>query len=202
MTLKDKITPDIKNRFRKEIEEATKTGKERGLLLCKDKNNILSPSKSSVENEDFINLKELKDSCPFKIQGDFHVHVHIADAKKFIGNFVPKEKINDNEIRDLIIKTYKDKGISITSPSYGDVLGTLILKHKKQIIGTTCIGSDAEPEKVECWTAKDKINERFYDMAKNDLGNSNLINHYPNKKIANLFDKEIINLKVKDNDKK
>jgi hypothetical protein len=191
--IRNKITTQIKDRFIKEIEEATKTGKERGFLLCKN-DNKLSATKSSVENENFINLKELKSSCPIDIQGDFHVHVHVGDAKKFIGNFIPHEDINENEIKDLLIKTYKDKGLSISSPSYGDLLGTLILKKKKQIIGTTCVSSDAKPKRVECWTAKDKINDKDYKIAENDIVNLNIINDYPNKWITGLFNREIIDL--------
>ena len=196
MSIKDKITKDIKKRFREEIKKSDKSRKERGLLLCLNKNGEIYPTESSVEsdNGNFINLKELKKSCPHKIQGDFHVHVNMGDAKNFIENFIPKEEILDNDIRNILLKTYKDNNLSITSPSHGDLLGTLLLKKKDDIVGTTCTSSDAYPDKIECWTAKDNIPKKYYDRTIEEIGNHSIINNPPQKWITDLFHKETIDL--------
>ena len=36
MTIKDKITPELKNRFLQEILKTIENGKERGFFICKD----------------------------------------------------------------------------------------------------------------------------------------------------------------------
>ena len=52
-----------------------------------------------------------------------------------------------------------------TEPSYRDLLGTIISKYTNRTLGTTCISTDIEPDKVECWSVKNKITERDFDMA-------------------------------------
>lgn len=193
--IKDKITPKLKTRFLEEIDKTMKNGNERGFLLCRDIDGTLSASRTSIGENDKINFSDINTQCPFMIQGDFHTHASASDMKRFIKKELPEEKVSDDVVRDIAIKLYKKNGISTTEPSHGDLLGLLVLKGKNKIIGTVCTGSDAEPNKIECWTARDNINNDDYKRASVEIKNPNLSRHAPHDWIKPLFHKEIINLK-------
>lgn len=89
-----------------------------------------------------------------------------------------------------VIKDTKTKNVSLTEPSYGDVLGAMQLKYTGNTLGTTCIGTDIEPNKVECWSAKNKITEEDFDVTIREL-NSSDINRPPLEWTRRLFEKEI-----------
>ena len=74
--IKDKITPELKKRFLKEIKLSGESGKERGLFLCYDKKGELFPSKTFEGIKGKISEKEWKEHsiCPGNIQGNFHTH--------------------------------------------------------------------------------------------------------------------------------
>lgn len=193
--IKDKITPQLRNRFLQEIEKTIETGKEHGFLLCKDDKNTLSPSKSSVGGNGNIDFSDIKSQCPFKIQGDFHTHSPVSDMKDFIKKELPMEKVTDSLTRDITIKLFQEHDVSITGPSHGDLLGALVLKGKNKIDGTVCTSSDAEPNKMECWTVRHNIGRNYYRRAGVEMQDPKLVRNPPHQWIKPLFDREIINLK-------
>lgn len=195
MSIEDKITPDLKNRFVREIQKTIIDGNEHGFLICKDSVGNLSPSKNSVGGKDNINFINIKDQCPFKIQGDFHTHSSVEDMRNFIKDKLPEEgNVPEDLIKDMTIKLYQKNGISTTSPSHGDLLGVLVLKGKDKIIGTVCMSSDAEPDRVECWTTRDNINSDHYKRANAEIKDRKLVRNPPHDWIKPLFNKEIIKL--------
>lgn len=195
--IKDKITPELKQRFKHEIRKTTIDGAEHGFLICKDHNGNLSPSEATNGGKYHINFESIKSQCPFKIQGDFHTHASVEDMRNFIKDKIPEEvHISENIIRDITIKLYKENGISTTTPSHGDLLGLLVLKNKDKTTGTVCMGSDAEPKHIECWTIKDDtINDNHYKRANTEIQDENLLRNIPHNWIKPLFHKEIIDLK-------
>ncbi len=193
MNIKEKITPELKKKFEYIIKRSIQTGKEQGFLLCKD-NGFLSAS-SSVEGENELDFSKIKYECPVKIQGDFHTHVYIPDIKNRLKEGFPDKNFSENAIRDITIQLYNRKKTSVTEPSHGDLLGVMVLKNKGKIIGTTCAGSDAEPDKIECWTIKENLNKKHYDRANEEILDPRLIRESPLVWIRPLFNKEIINLR-------
>jgi hypothetical protein len=193
--IKDKISPELKKRFKEEIKRSIFTGKEQGFLLCKDNKDTLNTSKSSIEGEGELNFSKIKYECPIKIQGDFHTHVHMPDIKSRLKEGFPKENFPEGVIRNITIQLYNRKNISVTEPSHGDLLGVLVLKNKNMIVGTTCSSSDTEPDIVECWTVKENINKKHYDRADKEITDSRLVRNSPREWIRPLFDKEIIDLR-------
>ena len=189
--IEDKISPGLKSRFKEEILKSREDGKEHGFLLCSDKKEKLSATKSIV-GDDHLYLKPLKDQCDFKIRGDFHTHPHANGAKHFfekqLGTKIPIE-----DVRKGLIDAAKMKNVSLTAPSYGDILGTMILNYNDEILGTTCIGTDIESDKIECWSTKEHIKKEDFDKAVEEI-NSPAINSNPLKWVRPLFNKETINL--------
>lgn len=189
--IKDKITSELNSRFKQEIDNTTIDGKEHGFLICSDKKEKLSATESIV-GDNHLFLKPLKDQCNFKIQGEFHTHPHAMSAKRFFEKQFKRE-IPIGEIKKGLVDAAKKKNISLVEPSYGDILGTMILNYKNEILGTTCIGTDIEPEKVECWSTKDHIKKGDFDKAVEEL-DSPAINSNPLKWVRPLFNKERIEL--------
>ena len=104
-----------------------------------------------------------------------------------------KIEIPIEDVKKGLSDAAKKKNISLTEPSYGDIIGTMILNHEDEILGTTCIGTDIEPEKIECWSTKDRITKGDFDKAVEELG-SPAINSNPLKWVRPLFNKETIDL--------
>ncbi len=192
--IKDKITQQLRNKFIHEIQKTIDSGNEHGFLICRDNKGNLSPSKTTVGEKDNINFMDISSQCPFKIQGDFHTHASLADMRNFIKENLPEEKVSEDKIRDITIKLYEKNGITTTGPSHGDLLGLLVLKNKGKIIGTVCMGSDADPKNVECWTTRDNINKDHYERANVELKNRKLVQNPPHDWIKPLFNREIIKL--------
>lgn len=193
MTIKDKITSELKNRFLQEIGKTIENGKERGLLICTDREGILSTTKSLEGEKHKIHLKSLKSECPFKIQGEFHTHPYIADAQKYVEEKTGT-KVSLEEAKIVIADIAKKKNRSLSLPSYGDTLGTVILRYANETLGTTCVGNDIDTDKIECWTTKNGITEDDFDIAFRELNGPD-INGRPKEWIEELFDKETINLR-------
>lgn len=190
--IKDKITSELKNRLKQEIDNTIEDGKEHGFLLCSGKKEKLSATRSVVGDNNLF-LKPLKDQCDFKIQGDFHTHPHANYAKKFFDKQLRRE-IPIEDVKNGLTDAAKKKNISLTEPSYGDILGTMVLNYKKEILGTTCVGTDIEPEKVECWSIKGNVKKEDFDKVVEEL-DSPAVNSNPLKWVRPLFEKEIIDLR-------
>lgn len=186
-----KISPGLKSRFKEEILKSRKDGKEHGFLICSDKKEKLSATKSIV-GDNHLFLKPLKDQCNYKIQGDFHTHPHANGAKRFFEKQL-RTKIPIEDVRKGLIDAARVKNVSLTAPSYGDILGTMILNYNNEILGTTCIGTDIDQDKIECWSTKDHIKKKDFDKAVEEI-NSPAINGNPLKWVRPLFNKETINL--------
>ena len=196
MTIKNKITPELKSRFLQEIHKTIANGNEHGFLICSDNQGNLSPSKTAIGEKDHINFIDISNKCPIKIQGDFHTHSPVSDMRNFIKEKLPEEKVSESTIRDITIKLYKENGLTTTGPSHGDLLGLLVLKGRGKVIGTVCMSSDAEPDKVECWTAKDNaIQNDHYQRSSIEIQDDGLLRNPPHNWIKSLFNKEMISLK-------
>lgn len=117
-------------------------GKEYGFLLCSDEKEKLSATKS-ISGDDHLFFKHLKKQCNFKIQGDFHTHPHANNAKRFFEKQLGRE-IPIEEVKEGLKDAAKKKNIPLTEPSYGDILGTMILNYNNEISGTTCVGTDID----------------------------------------------------------
>jgi hypothetical protein len=162
--IKDKITPELKSRFLQEIRKTIETGKERGFLICKDEKDRFSVTKPCEGKECTVALSSLKSQCNFKIQGDFHTHPHATEAKEYVEEKLGK-RVSLEEAKSIIKDMAKIKNISLTEPSYGDVLGAIASQYTGDTLGTTCIGTDIEPNKVECWSTKNQITEEYFDIS-------------------------------------
>jgi len=193
MPIKDKVTPQLRNRFLQEIGKTIESGKERGFMICIDKEGTLSATKSCEGDQCRIALSSLKDQCSFKIQGEFHTHPHAIEAKEYVEDKLGR-KVSLEEAKKVIRGIAKEKNVSLTGPSYGDVLGEIVSRYTNRTLGTTCIGTDIEPDKVECWTTKSKIREEDFGIAFRELNGPD-VNKSPLEWTRSLFEKEIIDLK-------
>lgn len=193
MPIKDKITSELKNRFSQEIGKTTENGKERGFLICTDKEGVLSSTKSNEGEQGMVSLRSLKNQCPFKIQGEFHTHPHATEAKEYVEEKLGR-KVSLEDAKKVVLDIAKEKNVSLTEPSYGDVLGVVVSRYMNNTLGTTCIGTDIKPEKVECWTTKGEITEEDFDTAFRELNGPD-VHKSPLEWTRSLFEKEIIDLK-------
>lgn len=201
--IKDKITSEIKNRFKEDIRKTIETGKEHGFFICKDeKGNLFHSDITCVGDECSIKLGDPIVSCPGKkIQGSFHTHALILIGKKEIIK-MGYEILSDLEIKELMergLAKYIDPKIySIESPSPIDLLRALLFKHLDITDGTVCTGIDFEGN-IECWTAKHISKETFMKVAdERDIESKKKeYDEYdvPKKWIIQLFDRDIISLK-------
>ena len=195
MTIKDKITPELKNSFSESIKKTKETDREHGFVMCADKEGKLSASKQKCEGDlCYITVEQIPEACPEKTQGFFHTH-----AQKLLLEKLFDRKMTDEDVEELVAKSrepFRKKGITIQTPSHQDVLMTLLLKCEKQIEGTVCTGSDLETDKVECWTTKrSAANKLTCTYAKIDTVTTKEIGIQPKRWIRLLFDKERINLR-------
>ncbi len=191
--IKDKITSEIKNRFREEIRKTKDIGKELGFYLCIEKDGKLSASKTCIGNECNVTLMRPKDACPGKIQGDFHTHPRL----NYIKEELRKRNVSlpsDSKIIDAQEKDIKEKGWTSQTPSYKDLLYGINMRFFGYSKGTICVGIDYDDKKVECWTPKN-LSHNAYIRANDELTRGGKdFEGVPKKWIISLFDKEIIYL--------
>lgn len=145
--IKDKISQELKSRFLQDIRKTKETGKERGFLICIDEKDRLSATKSCEGKECGVDLSSLKSQCNFKTQGEFHTHPY-TDSVQYAEEKLGK-RISVEEAKNFVKDMAKKKNISLTEPSYRDLLGTIISKYTNRTLGTTCVSTDIEPDKVE-----------------------------------------------------
>ncbi len=143
--IRNLITPELKNRFSEEIKKTLDTGKERGFLICRNKDNSLSATESCEGDECRLSLAHLDHQCDFKVQGDFHTHPRAKDAIQYA-----QEKLGKNvsleEATRFVKDVAKGKGTSLAGPSYGDILSAIASSYVRRTLGTTCVGVDIEPD--------------------------------------------------------
>lgn len=189
--IKDKITPELKSRFKEEILKSREDGKERGFFLCSNKK--LFASKTYVGNKCNVTLVRPKDACPGKVQGDFHTHTTLNYTKEELKERgVPLP--SDSKIIDTLEKDIKVKGWTSQTPSYKDLLYGLNMRFFRDSKGTTCVGADYDDTKVECWTPKN-VSQESYVRANDEITQQGKdFGGVPKKWIMSLFEKEVIYL--------
>jgi hypothetical protein len=195
-TIKDKITPQIRKKFLQAIKSTKEIGVEHGFHLCIEKDGKLSPGEMCVGDECSIKLHEIHMPCgEKKNQGDFHTHPYLEDARKYFNiTFKASDKLMKSAIRQFL----EEKGRTVTMPSHSDARDAILGKCAKKTEGTTCIGTDLDDSKVECWTPKD-IGEDVCIMALAErlgasIGEDN-DSTLPHEWIRPFFDAETIDLK-------
>lgn len=205
--IKDKITPELKNRFLEDIRKSRDSGKERGFFLCENKEGKLSAAQSCEGTECDIHLGDPRKGCPpeSKNQGEFHTHPYTFGIKKELKK--RKEKIpSDEKLREMMNKNIREahekitkvERITIDTPSYTDVVRALLSKYIGVTGGTVCTASDAGDHKVECWTIRDLPKDKMRQLA--IIGMTELDKAKPEgsqlmrKWIENISDKETIYL--------
>jgi len=197
--IKDKITPELKERFIQTIHKTIDTGSEQGFFICSDKQKKLYPSKSCEGDECKIMLEDKSTICSHSIQGDFHAHPYLANAKRKyreLGKQIPIDNILKQEVRKSLIEKHEEKGISTISPvipSYKDTLNTILHKCFRNTDITTCAGSDLDKNKIECWTPKEvrhgQCTRAVFELRKVIDKKKEF---FPKKWIVPLFEKEQI----------
>jgi hypothetical protein len=190
--IKDKITPEIKDKFKKSIDLTIKTGKEHAFIICRNDKEEFFP-RPICEGRECIVTMEPPESClPFRAQGNFHTHADVAIARRLSkdkGNF-SRERLTDY-VREVAYL----ESVDITTPSHGDLINALVNKCLRRTEGTVCVGSDAVSDRVDCYTTNNKI-------TKDDCHKAKMSKFFmrteeaglPKPWIKPLFDKEIINL--------
>lgn len=193
--IKDKINPELRKRFLQEIKKSKETGVERGFHICIEEDGKLSAGDTCVGDECSLKFPHVNVSCPGKkAQGDFHTHPYLAQVKKEFG--LSRMKVSDQLIRSATDIFLKERETTPTMPTQGDAISAILGKCSKRINGTTCVGSDLDESKVECWTVKDDINDEdclialMEQMSPEETGSKP-----PKGWVIPLFDKEMINLK-------
>lgn len=194
MSIADKTTPKLIKKFLEEIKKTRETGKERGFHLCIEQDGKLSAGNTCTGDECGLRFQQPSLSCPGrKVQGNFHTHPYLEDVKK---RFNITFKMSD-ELLDTSIKSFfKEKGFTSTIPSHSDTLDAILGKCAKKMEGTTCIGSDLDMSKVECWTIKniddgDCIRALMEKISPREEKQSTL----PHEWVKPLFNIEMIDLK-------
>lgn len=208
--IKDKITPELKDRFKDAINKTIDTGKEQGFYVCKDKEGKLFADKGCEGEQCDLMIGRPQESCQGEInQGDFHTHPYTS-LDTFERMVLIREYGYDrieNDLKNVVKEEFNYlhereglKNMPISTPSYTDALKTLGFKCDGLTQGTICIGTDIEKDKLECWT----VRETYKDTMKRNCDKMEEEWKYavrmggamPVKKwIVPLFDKEIIDLK-------
>lgn len=153
--IKDKINPQLRKRFLQEIKETKSAGLERGFHICIEDDDKLSAGTTCIGKECGLKFENVELTCPGKrVQGDFHTHPYKADIKKEFGiTFKPSKELMKSATETFL----EERGIESTTPSQADVLSAILGKCSKRTKGTTCIGTDLEDKKIECWTIKEDL---------------------------------------------
>ena len=152
-TIKDKITPKIRKKFLLALRNTRETGVEHGFHMCIEKDGKLSPGEMCIGNECSIKLHEMHMPCAEKkVQGDFHTHPYLVDAKKY---FNITFRASDELMKSAVKQFLEEKGLTTTMPSHADARNAILGKCAKKTEGTTCIGTDLDDSRVECWTPRD-----------------------------------------------
>jgi len=195
-TIKDKTTPNLRKKFLEEIKKTKETGKERGFHLCIEKDGKLSAGNTCTGDECGISFQQPNLSCQErKVQGNFHTHPYLAEVRKLYN--ITFKGASDKLLSATVESFLKEKGFTPTMPSHKDAIDAILGKCANKVKGTTCIGTDLDMNKVECWTIKnmddgDCIRALMEKITpKEEDGYQTL----PHDWVRPLFDKEMIELK-------
>jgi hypothetical protein len=193
MTITDKITPQLRKRFSQEVKKTVETGKERGFHMCIEDNGKLSAGGTCTGDECSLKFQNVDISCPGKkVQGDFHTHPYLVDVRKSFGITF---KTSDKLIRSATEIFLERRGLSPTIPSHADLRSAVLGKCSKRTEGTTCIGSDLDYEKVECWTIRQMDDGDCVRALMEYISPENEEQKLPKDWIKPLFETEMIRLK-------
>lgn len=199
--IKDKITPQIKNRLLEEIRISKANGRERGFFLCKDDKEII-PSRTCEGDECSLVVEDPSIICPKGLIGNIHIEPYVSATKRDYQKkriIIPSDDVLKLNIEKKLRKKHEEKDLgelSPVSPSYLNTLNILLLKCFKNIDTFTCVTSDLDENKMECWTPKKDIRKgqcvrSLYEQKKVLREKERL---FPKKWITSLFTKEVIQL--------
>ena len=193
--IKDKINPELRKRFLQEIKKSKETDVERGFHICIEKDGKLSAGDTCVGDKCSLKFPHVSISCPGKkVQGDFHTHPYLSDVRKEFG--ITYMKASDQLIKSAVCIFLEERGITPTIPTQGDAISAILGKCSKRTNGTTCIGSDLDESKIECWTVKKDIGDGdCFTAFMEQISPKETGSKLPKDWIIPLFDKEMINLK-------
>lgn len=189
----DKITPQLRKRFLQEIKSSKDTRKERGFHICIEDNGKLSAGDTCIGEECSMKFQHVSLSCPGKkVQGDFHTHPYLAEVRKSFGITF---KASDELIRSAAETFLEDRGMTPTIPSHADARSAVLGKCSKRTEGTTCVGSDLDMEKVECWSIKQMEDNDCLRALMEHISPEEEGHKLPKDWIKPLFEIEMIRLK-------
>lgn len=190
--IKDKINPELRKRFLQEIKKSKETNIERGFHICIEKDGKLSAGDTCIGDECSLRFPNVSVSCPGKkVQGDFHTHPYLEQVKKDFG--LTRMKVSDQLMKSSIGAFLEERGTTPTMPTQGDVISAIMGKCSKRTNGTTCVGSDLDESKIECWTVKDIDEGDCLTALMKYVSTEG--SESPKDWVLPLFDKEMINLK-------
>ncbi len=190
--IKEKITPQIKDRIRNALKKTIETGDEHAFIMCKDSKGNLYPRDICRGNECEVQMEPLTRCFPDIAQGNFHTHADTSFARESLGDI--KNRIPREILVDIVKGIAKHEGIDVTTPSQGDLVNTLVNKCYDRSEGTVCVGSDSISDRIDCWTAKDNVTEDDCHRG-TMLRVMGLVGAGPPRDwVKKLFDKEIIDI--------
>ena len=192
MSIKDKITSELKNAIIESIKKTVEGGNEHGFLICTGKDGKLYPSREKCEGDScgmdvYLSPRLCSEK---KIQGFFHVHPKISEIEKLLGR-----KFSKDDIKNMSVVDKKGNKGTLQSPSHKDVSTILLAKCEKLTEGTVCTAADVESDKIECWTPRTgAANFATCYYAKRDSILEKDKGILPKMWIKPLFKKEVIDL--------
>lgn len=192
MSIKDKITPQLKEAFLEELKKSIDSGKEHGFPICiNQQSKLFAPKKRCQGDECGIVMENIHQYCHGKVQGSFHTHTFLPKTERFYGRMATEKEIKS--VTNMYRRNFARKGVTLQSPSHHDLVDSLIDQCIGETEGTVCTGTDLEIDKVECWTAiEEKV--KIKDCTKATKEHKEKISEEPRQWVKPLFDKEVIYL--------
>lgn len=192
--IKEKSTPELINKFKEEIQNTIKDGKEHGFLICTN-DKLYTTESCKGDMCSLEGFEKLRAQClPNKTLGNFHTHPSIAIGREILEKKFGR-KVSTEEVKKAIIDTARKRNVTLTTPSHGDLLDALALRYSKKELGTVCVGTDIEPNKVECWISKKGIVTKDDVIRLGEELQSPAVNDPPHEWIKPFFNRKIIELK-------
>lgn len=181
----------LKVRILYELKKTKKHGKERLFLIYTENNEIkftktVTGHGKSVDSRSLVENLRRNLKPPDYIIAEFHTHPHFLKAKRM----KQLKHLSNLEIINIIKNSFKDRPITVSGPSLGDLLSVITYKYNG-IMSITIIGSDAEFSRIELWKIKYDIDKEIYDKAMEIYRNKNknLEDEDPTDEWIKLFEK-------------